>query len=130
MISISLNFVSSRNILYFYFKSIVTYMLQITVQTKNLFIMVWHKNASKWLRRGELGAKLYIPSTLNFDLILWHIQLIVWAENVKSWFKSWVFKLIFCPIQWIVCLLAYLNFIFEFWSSFSAAQNGRLCPGT
>ena len=25
-------------------------------------------------------------------------------------------------------VLAYLNFIFEFWSSFSAAQNGRLCP--
>ena len=30
-------------------------------------------------------------STLNIDLILWHTQLIVCAENVKSWFKSWVF---------------------------------------
>ena len=27
-------------------------------------------------------------------------------------------------------MLAYLNFIFEFKSSFSAAQNGRLCPDT
>ena len=34
-------------------------------------------------------AKLYIPSTLNIDFILWHTQLIVCAENVKSWFKSW-----------------------------------------
>ena len=30
--------------------------------------------------------KLYIPSTLNIDLILWHTQLIACAENVKSWF--------------------------------------------
>ena len=41
------------------------------------------------------GAKLYIPSTLNIDLILWHTQLIVCAENVKSWFQSWVFPLTF-----------------------------------
>ena len=32
--------------------------------------------------------KLYTPSTLNIDLILWHTQLNVCAENVKSWFKS------------------------------------------
>ena len=36
-------------------------------------------------------AKLYMPSTLNIDPILWHTQLIVCAENVKSWFRSWVF---------------------------------------
>ena len=41
-----------------------------------------------------------------------------------------LFKLISCPIHWIVCVLAYLKFIFEFWSSFSAVQNGRLCPDT
>ena len=41
------------------------------------------------------GAKLYIPSTLNIDLTLWHTQLIVFAENVKSWFKSWVFPFTF-----------------------------------
>ena len=39
--------------------------------------------------------KLYITSTLNIDLILWHTQLIVCAENVKSWFKSWVFPFTF-----------------------------------
>ena len=33
-------------------------------------------------------TKLYIPSTLNIDHLLWHTQLIVCAENVKSWFKS------------------------------------------
>ena len=40
-------------------------------------------------------AKLYIPSTLNIDLILWHTQLIVCAENVKTWFKSWVLPFTF-----------------------------------
>ena len=39
--------------------------------------------------------KLYIPNTLNIDIILWHTQLIVCAENVKSWFKSWVFLFTF-----------------------------------
>ena len=43
----------------------------------------------------QKGAKLYIPSTLNIDLMLWHTQLIVCAENVKSWFKSWVFPFTF-----------------------------------
>ena len=27
--------------------------------------------------------------------VLWHTQLIVCAENVKSWFKSWVFPFTF-----------------------------------
>ena len=40
-------------------------------------------------------SKLYIPSTLNIELILWHTQLNVCAENVKSWFKSWVFPFTF-----------------------------------
>ena len=44
---------------------------------------------------SNLGTKLYIPSTLDIDLILWHTQLIVFAENVKSWFKSWVFPFTF-----------------------------------
>ena len=39
--------------------------------------------------------KLYTPSTLNIDLMLWHTHLIVCAENVKSWFKSWVFTFTF-----------------------------------
>ena len=38
---------------------------------------------------------IYLPSTLNIDLILWHTQLIVCAENVKSRFKSWVFPFTF-----------------------------------
>jgi hypothetical protein len=37
----------------------------------------------------------YVPSTLNIDLIMWHTQLTVCAENVKSWFKSWVFPFTF-----------------------------------
>ena len=40
--------------------------------------------------RWNPQSKLYIPSTLNMDLILWHTQLIVCAENVQSWFKSWI----------------------------------------
>ena len=40
-------------------------------------------------------SKLYISSTVNIDLILWHTQLIVCAENVKSWFKSWDFPFTF-----------------------------------
>ena len=40
-------------------------------------------------------SKLYIPSTLNIDIILWHTQLIVCAENVKSQFKSWIFPFTF-----------------------------------
>ena len=42
-----------------------------------------------------ISSKLYIPSILNIDLILWHTKLIVCAENVKSWFKSWVFPFTF-----------------------------------
>ena len=40
------------------------------------------------------------------------------------------FKLTPCTIHWIVYVLANLNFIFEFSSSFSTAQNGSLCPDT
>ena len=71
-----------------------------------------------WVMSRSFTSKVDIPSTLNIDLILWHTQLIVCAENVKSWFKSRVFlllfKLISCPIHWNVCFLAYLYFIFEF----------------
>ena len=41
-----------------------------------------------------------------------------------------LFKLIPCHKHWIVFVLAYLNFIFEFWSSFSTAQNCPLCLDT
>ena len=46
-------------------------------------------------RKINRKPKLYIPSTLNIDLILWHTQLIVCAENIKSWLKSWVFHFTF-----------------------------------
>ena len=53
---------------------------------------VWRfQNSSKVMPR----ANLYIPSTLNIDIILWHTQLNVCAENVKSWFKSWFFPFTF-----------------------------------
>ena len=39
-----------------------------------------HKGNNRILRIGLMGrSKLYIPSTLNIDLILWHTQLIVCA---------------------------------------------------
>ena len=44
---------------------------------------------------SKSGPKLYIPSTLNIDLILGHTQLIVCVENVKSWLKSWFFSFTF-----------------------------------
>ena len=67
-----------------------------------------------------IWTKLYIQSTLNNDLLLWHTQLI------ESWFKSWAHFSF--HIHWIVYVLAYSNFIFEFQNSFSTAQNGPLCP--
>ena len=41
-----------------------------------------------------------------------------------------LFKLVPCPIYWIVCVLAYSNFIFEFKSSFSTARKRPLCLDT
>ena len=41
-----------------------------------------------------------------------------------------LFKLISCPIHYIIFVLAYSNFKFEFSSSFSTTQNGPLCPNT
>ena len=59
-------------------------------------------------------AKLYTPSTLNIHLILWHTQLIVCAENVKSWLKSWVFPFTFqayiLPHTLNCIYISYLNF--------------------
>jgi hypothetical protein len=34
---------------------------------------------------AAMCPKLYIPSSLNTDLMFWHLQ---W--DVKSWFKSWL----------------------------------------
>ena len=43
----------------------------------------------------DLTLAASLQSTLNIDLILWHTQLIVCAENIKSWFKSWIFPFTF-----------------------------------
>ena len=43
------------------------------------------------------SPKLYIPSTLNIDLTLWHTQLIVCAENVKSWVFPFTFQAYILP---------------------------------
>ena len=67
--------------------------------------------------RSTCSPKLYIPSTLNIDLILWHTQLIVCAENSNQGLNHGVFlspfKLTPCPIHWIAYVLAYSK-IFEF----------------
>ena len=51
-------------------------------------------------------------------------------HGLNHWLFLSPFKLIPCHIHWIIFMLAYLNFIFEFQSSFSTAQNGPLCPDT
>ena len=76
-------------------------------------------NHHQLIRAVSLFPMLYLPSTLNIDLLLWHTQLIVCAENVKSWFKSLVFpftfQAYFLPHTLnCICVCAYLNFIFEF----------------
>ena len=80
--------------------------------------------------------KLYIPSTLNIDLILWHTQLIVCAcskilnHGLNHGFFLSLFKLISCPIHWIVCVLAYLNFIWDHPFKTSAIFSRFLTPTT
>ena len=55
---------------------------------------------------------IYIPSTLNIDLLLWQTQMLNYGLNHVLFLS--LFKLIPCPMHWIVYMLAYLNFIFEF----------------
>ena len=51
-------------------------------------------HVSLFLHSGASIVYLYLAQ--NIDLILlWHTQLIVYAENVKSWFKSWDFSFTF-----------------------------------
>ena len=56
-----------------------------------------------------LQAMLYIPSTLNIDLILWHTQLLVCA--VKSCSKSWVISFTYTLPHTLNCICIIL---FEF----------------
>ena len=81
-------------------------MILIAIDARLSGLMMYLKPGPPWevnnlvcwlfvMLMSALYPKLYIPSTLNIDLILWHTQLIVCAENVKSWFKSWVFPFTF-----------------------------------
>ena len=58
--------------------------------------------------------KLYIPSTLNIDFMLWHTQSKI--LNHGSYHGSFLslFKLIPWPIHWIVYVLAYLKSYLNF----------------
>ena len=88
----------------------------------NTFLFIWIPTVSScsqlffsFGRPGHIffaqSPKLYIPSTLNIELILWHTQLIVCA--IKCWNHGFFLSL-FKLIHWILCVLAYLNLIFEF----------------
>ena len=63
------------------------------------FLIIDRKATHDWMAAIFLylcilgpSPKLYIPSNLDIDLILWHTQLIVF--EVK-WFKSWVISFTF-----------------------------------
>ena len=69
--------------------------ITLKIRAKEEFHVTWQFRWFTMTFRSSLLSKLYIPSTLNIDLILWHTQLIVCAENVKSWFKSRAFNFTF-----------------------------------
>ena len=71
----------------------ITYKHKLMIINK-ISAIIWFSDRSFWIL-FTIYSKLYIPSTLNIDLILWHTQLIVCAENAKSWFMSWVFPFTF-----------------------------------
>ena len=62
-----------------------------------IYTTIWIDRCTLYVGKTQSmpDTKLYIPSAPNIDIILWHTQLIVCAENIKSWFKSWVFPLTF-----------------------------------
>ena len=61
----------------------------------SFFFFLQRNESLETCRKMYIPTKLYITSTLNIDLILWHTQLIVCACNVKSWSKSWVIHFTF-----------------------------------
>ena len=68
-----------------------TYLFLYTIcQWQNVMELYLKDNYLSFLDRIQSS-----PSTLNIDLLLWHTQLIVCAENIKSRFKSWVFHFTF-----------------------------------
>ena len=64
----------------------------LSFQQKNCIIQFMYNDTQ--IRLVKVVA--HPGSTLNIDLILWHTQLILCAENVKSWFKS---RFIYFPFQ-------------------------------
>ena len=59
--------------------------------------------------------KLYIQSALNIDLILWHTQLIVCAENIKSWVFPFTFQAYILPHTLnCMCVSLFLNSYLNF----------------
>ena len=73
------------------------------------------------------GTKLYIPSTLNIVLILWHPLRYTLASTIDCGYSKMLNHGLNHYVFSLVCVSAYLNFIFEFKSSFGTAQNSRFC---
>ena len=124
-------FSNSINFVLFWFKdeNIETFCYSLTQPCLNLEPWEGHvTHVQQWTKMGNLihlifgvklwlDTKLYIPNTLNIDLILWHTQLIVCAENVKSGFKLWVFPFTFqayIPLHTLNCMWVSL-FKFHIW---------------
>ena len=61
----------------------------------------------------RLYSKLCIPSAFKIDLLLWHTQLIVCAENVKSWVFPFTFQAYILP-HTVNCMCVSL-FKFHIW---------------
>ena len=90
------DFATLANCEYHYFAKQV-YIKYVVCSCSGVFVMHPRNLKIDLFLRALLKPmpKLYIPSALNIDLILWPTQLIVCAENVKTWFKSWVFPFTF-----------------------------------
>ena len=73
------------------------------------------------------------------SLTIWVLVKVVYSMYCNHWplnhglnhvsFLS-LFKLMLCPIHWIMCVLAYSNFVFQFQSIFCTVQNDPLSPDT
>ena len=75
-----------------------------------IYTTIWIDRCTLYVGKTQSrpDTKLYVPSTPNINIILWHTQLIVCAENVTSRFKYGfflsLFKLISCPICTLNCM--------------------------
>ena len=58
-------------LIFLYFIAFLSYLIFTVIEYESSVI--------KRLIRGKCDPKLYIPSTLNIDLLLWHTQLIMCA---------------------------------------------------